>query len=163
MSNEDRLNEVLKMFIIEAFTNTKRPKRNTETLVSLDHRVTEDDLSDVKDKDKVIIKDYEVKITLTYPLRNSYSKKYKSDKGFTIGDIIKCTIEMYKFVYSEEEKTTTTKVTSMDDRIQNGLGLLNRNETNGKFGIWGHDIEDLIIEGIEYDKDEKTVYLSMGS
>jgi hypothetical protein len=30
--------------------------------------------------------------------------------------------------------------------------MYNRNETNGKYGIWGHDIADLDISGISVYK-----------
>jgi len=41
--------------------------------------------------------------------------------------------------------------------------LLNRNQTDGKFGIYGHVISDLVVERINYDSKKKVVSLSMGS
>ena len=32
-----------------------------------------------------------------------------------------------------------------------------------KFGIWGHDIGDLVIEAVTVDFDKKTVRVSVGS
>lgn len=42
-------------------------------------------------------------------------------------------------------------------------GLINRPETNGIYGIWGHDIGDLVIEGMYYDKESKKFTMSIGS
>jgi hypothetical protein len=45
---------------------------------------------------------------------------------------------------------------------QRGI-FLNRNLTNGKFGIYGLDFEDLYLEGFWYDKRNKNVRLFMSS
>ncbi len=34
-------------------------------------------------------------------------------------------------------------------------GFLNRHQTDGVYGIWGHDIGDLCIEGLSYDSNKK--------
>lgn len=52
-----------------------------------------------------------------------------------------------------------TAVIPVEDR---GI-LLNRNRTYGIFGIYGHDLEDLWIENLHYDRDQKRLWLGMGS
>ena len=47
-------------------------------------------------------------------------------------------------------------------RLQQG-GCLNRNQTNGIYGIWGHDIGDLVIECITYCPETKIVSMSIES
>jgi len=42
-------------------------------------------------------------------------------------------------------------------------GLLNRDQTDGVWGIWGHDIGDLVIEELTYDFEAKTVKMCIGS
>jgi hypothetical protein len=44
-----------------------------------------------------------------------------------------------------------------------GVFALNRKKSNGKYGIWGHCIEDLVIERITYNKNNKIVYMFIGS
>ena len=39
----------------------------------------------------------------------------------------------------------------------------NRNLTNGIFGIYGHDIEDLILEHMKYDRINKRLHIFIGS
>ena len=53
----------------------------------------------------------------------------------------------------------TTKVIPIEHRG----GFLNRRATEGKYGIWGHDLSDLFIEGISYYPDSKVVRMFIGS
>ena len=39
----------------------------------------------------------------------------------------------------------------------------NRNTTDGIFGIWGHDFDDLILEGLLYDHKNKLLRIYVGS
>lgn len=41
--------------------------------------------------------------------------------------------------------------------------IINRNMTDGVFGIYGHDMGDLIIEGLWYNRIEKRLYMDIGS
>jgi hypothetical protein len=41
--------------------------------------------------------------------------------------------------------------------------ILNRNSTNGIFGIFGHDLEDLVIEHMHYNKVNKYLSIFVGS
>lgn len=62
----------------------------------------------------------------------------------------------YHEIYIEEEASATTKTIPVEKRE----GLINRNETNGKYGIWGHDLSDLDLSSVEvYQNSEKKIYL----
>lgn len=41
--------------------------------------------------------------------------------------------------------------------------LLNRNTTDGVFGIYGHDLEDLVIENMHYSREGKLLTIYIGS
>lgn len=41
--------------------------------------------------------------------------------------------------------------------------ITNRNTTNGMFGIYGYDIEDLVIQNLYYDRINKNLYLTITS
>lgn len=41
--------------------------------------------------------------------------------------------------------------------------IINRNRTNGIFGIYGHDVDDLYIEKLYYNRLSKTLYMNIGS
>ncbi len=42
-------------------------------------------------------------------------------------------------------------------------GFRNRNTTDGLFGIWGHDFEDLYLEKLFYNRAQKRLEISVGS
>lgn len=54
------------------------------------------------------------------------------------------------------------KVIPLEMRKKIG-GLINRNITNGIYGIWGHDIGDLVIEKLTYIPIEKKLEMFIGS
>lgn len=47
--------------------------------------------------------------------------------------------------------------------LEHRENILNRNTTNGIFGIYGHDLEDLFIEYLHYNRVTKYLSICMGS
>jgi hypothetical protein len=106
------------------------------------------DLPNLDKKDEIIINEKHIKIIIDYPLTNQYQFTLKSDKGFTRGQLLMEISKHYYLLYEEEEKTATIKTIPIDKRTT----MYNRNETNGKYGIWGHDIADMDISEISVYK-----------
>jgi hypothetical protein len=104
----------------------------------------ENDIPNLIDKDEVVIKQPSVKIIIDYPLTNQYEFTLTSDKGFTRAQLLLEISKHYYKVFDEEEESATIKTIPFDKRTT----IANRNETNGKYGIWGHDIADLVLSGI---------------
>lgn len=108
-------------------------------------------------KDDVVIKDNTAVLVIDYPLNKPIEIEIKSNEsvGFKRGELIQLVSKEYKRIYREEEKSAKTKTVPLEDR----QGLINRNETDGKYGIWGHDIEDLDLAVITIHKsnDGKTI------
>lgn len=102
------------------------------------------DLPNLAKRDEIIINNQKIKIIIDYPLTNQYEFTLKSDKGFSRGQLLSEISKHYYSVYEEEEKTAIIKTIPIDKRTI----MYNRNETDGKYGIWGHDIADLDISGI---------------
>lgn len=115
----------------------------------------------IKDGDKIVIDAKKIYIIYSYPLSNNFICEYQNDMGFTKFELIKLIMETYKQIYMEEEQTTQIPVVSIEERIKRG-GLINRNGTNGKYSIWGHDLEDLNLWGISIYTQEGNYYLSLG-
>lgn len=54
-------------------------------------------------------------------------------------------------MYNEEEKTS-------DVKSEHIPGMLNRCATNGRYGVWGHDIDDLILHSADYNPKTGEVF-----
>ena len=108
------------------------------------------DLPNLYKKDEIVIDDNQIRIIIDYPLTNQYEFIPKSEKGFTRGQLLMEISKHYYLLYEEEEKTATIKTIPIDKRTT----MYNRNETNGKYGIWGHDIADMDISEISVYKSK---------
>jgi hypothetical protein len=116
--------------------------------------------SRVANQNEVVITDTEIKIGFDYPLGVPTTLEFKSPSGFTRGALICLIVSSYKQIYAEEEKTV--KAFPVLPVGQRG-DMLNRNTTDGKYRIWGHDITDLWLESINYCSKTRTVLLGIGS
>lgn len=102
------------------------------------------------DADKIVINETEITLYIDYPLENPVKFKLKSnDDGFTKKQLALEISKKYHEIYSIEEKTAQIKTIPKDKRN----GVINRNQTDGKYGIWGHDISDLDLNSIEVYKN----------
>ena len=93
---------------------------------------------------EVVLKQGKYCLKIDYPLDNPYKFKFNvNKKGITRGDFIELVCKHYHKVYDEENGTSNIKEQL---GIDAGCGpLLNRITTNGKYGIWGHVIGDLVL------------------
>lgn len=110
---------------------------------------SEEPITDLKD----------IKITFDYPLGRPIQFSFHSDNGFTKQRFWEAVNLGYTKIYEEE--------THVKGRAKRGADypeciLLNRKETNGPYGVWGHCMGDLILEGITESKPG-VFRLNMGS
>ena len=101
--------------------------------------------------DEILVKNTLINIIFDYPLNNPHTFEFKNEKGFSRKDLVLLISKKYKEIYAEEEVTSTVKTIPVDKRT----GIINRNETQGKYGIWGHDLSDLVLSGIEVHETDK--------
>ena len=92
-------------------------------------------------KDEVVIHDNKVTVIIDYPLTNEYRFTLASNTGFTRASLVKEISQAYYKIYQEEEATASVKTIPINERTK----TYNRNQTNGKYGVWGHDIADLVL------------------
>ncbi|MEO5942803.1 MAG: hypothetical protein ABIP30_15525 [Ferruginibacter sp.] len=102
------------------------------------------DIPNLYNKDEIVIKDTVIKIIIDYPLTNQYEFSLTSTNGFTRQQLLLEISNHYFELYDEEEKTATIKTIPIAKRKT----MYNRNQTDGKYGIWGHDIADLVLDEI---------------
>lgn len=116
------------------------------------------DLLNLINKEKIVIFEKKITIIIDYPLTNEYKFDLSSDKGFTREMLLTEISKHYYKLYEEEENSAAIKTVPMDKRT-----MYNRNQTNGKYGIWGHDISDLVLSYIEvYKNDREEIILVLG-
>ena len=103
-------------------------------------------------KDEIVISQTNVILLIDYPLENAVEIKIVSNNpdGFTRKELAQKISDEYNRIYKEEEESAKTKTTPIEER----QGLINRNKTDGKYGIWGHDIDDLDLSAIILSKTE---------
>lgn len=97
-------------------------------------------------------------LIIDYPVRAPASFVIKQkNKNYTRKELVLEVSRIYHELYDEEEKTASVKTLPMKDRKS-----MNRNETNGKYGIWGHDLADLVLTSIKvYQKSNGQIYLTL--
>jgi hypothetical protein len=117
----------------------------------------QDDFDDEEDKEllppsEIVIASPIINIVIDYPVTNSAEYKHENPGGFTRKLLAELIAGDYQLMYDEEEKTTV---------IQPGTlapFLINRNQTDGRYGIWGHDIGDLILHTATYFPETGNVF-----
>ncbi len=81
-----------------------------------------------------------------------------SKNGFNRIQLLKEISRHYYILFDQEEKTATIKTIPVKQRTT----MYNRNQTNGKYGIWGHDISDLVLaEILVYITTQGQIILSL--
>lgn len=78
-------------------------------------------------------------IHIDYPLTNPAIFKFTTKEPVTYGMLLYTYTIAYQMIYIIEEEEV--------GNIGNIPGMLNRKTSNGKFGIWGHHIGDLVYNG----------------
>ena len=68
--------------------------------------------------------------------------------GFTRAALVKLICEEYAHVYDAEEGTAAIKPTLPEERNGNSK----RNRTDGAYGIWGHDLRDLVVTSAHWTR-----------
>jgi hypothetical protein len=112
------------------------------------------------DVDKIVLPYSNAKLIIDYPLDNpAIFLLTTKNSGFTKRELIHFISEKYYEIYNQEESTSLIKTLPLNER----KGLINRNETKGKFGICCHDISDLDLSSIEIRKNKKgEIHLTIG-
>lgn len=78
-------------------------------------------------------------LLIDYPVSNPYRKRFNTGKkGMTRLKLADFICKHYRKMYAEEDKTAGGDPGHIP-------GMLNRSQSEGKYGIWGHDIGDLVL------------------
>lgn len=91
----------------------------------------------------------------TYPLSHAANFRHTLTPGMTGEDLLVLARADYERIYKEEDAAVGDP-----GHIP---GMLNRQFSEGPYGIWGHDFSDLYFESIEIDSGDRLISFGMGS
>lgn len=109
------------------------------------------------DADKKIIAADDIILIIDYPIDEPVKFPLHSKDGFTKSELLIKIGEVYKKVYEAEESTSSVKTIPIGER----KGLINRNKTDGKYGICCHDIDDLDVSSASISCENKTCVVEL--
>ena len=100
--------------------------------------------------DEIVIPFPHAVLVIDYPLSNPATMEIDAPLplGFTRAALIKAICDEYAHVYDAEEGTAAIKTIPVEERGE----LRNRNRTDGAYGIWGHDLEDLVLTAARWSR-----------
>ena len=100
--------------------------------------------------DEIVIPFEHATLIIDYPLSTPASVELAapSTYGFTRAELVKAICEEYANIYEAEEGSAHVKTVPHDERG----ALRGRNRTDGAYGIWGHDLEDLIVTAARWTR-----------
>jgi hypothetical protein len=101
--------------------------------------------------DEIVIPFEHAVLVIDYPLSTPASIAITAPipLGFTRASLVKEICDEYAHVYDAEEGTANTKTIPIEERG----ALRNRNRTDGAYGIWGHDLQDLILTAVRWTRE----------
>jgi hypothetical protein len=91
----------------------------------------------------------------TYPLSITARIQHPLVGSVSAIDVLLIAQKDYEYIYAAEEKA--------DGNPGHIPGMLNRQASEGPYGIWGHDFSDLYFENINIDNVKKVISFGMGS
>lgn len=123
-----------------------------------DYDPNDDDCEDEEKKEilkgsDIVLQQGTYTIKITYPLSVEVTTKITG--SFTRKQLAQEIAKIYDAIYVDESRSSSIPE-------QNIPGMLNRVQTNGKYGIWGHDISDLILH-TAYLLGDNTIELGVDS
>lgn len=98
-------------------------------------------------------------LKITYPLHNPAVFEVPKEvlNAYFLDELVDFICLKYNQIYQEEEEGLS------EEDLEPKGNLLNRPATNGKYGIWGHEIGDLLITEIFVDLETKEISLMVES
>lgn len=169
--DQEKLNQLNALYdslgpVIDEITFTQ--KASGEDLKTFDDGIIpwislenpQQEISGLIDADKMVLPYSSIRVLIDYPLNKPVFFELSAQaEGFSRRELILAISNKYHEIYQAEEKTAAQKTIPLDER----KGLINRNQTDGEYGIWGHDLSDLDLSIIEVHKNPKgTITLSLG-
>ena len=112
-----------------------------------------------------VISSTQATLIIDYPVTHEKRVLLRAanSKGFTRVELVRKIANAYQNMYVEEANTSTLPIESIQARSNGECMLLNRATTDGKYGIWGHDLHDLMLHTVYYNKQDNTISVHVDS
>ncbi len=103
-----------------------------------------DDPEEVLGKDEIITHAKKATVIFNYPLSGEFKFEFKNSQGkITRREFALFIQSTYHNIYNNESTKPVGNIPGIDNRLP----------SDGPYGIWGHYIEDLVIEGVQHIGD----------
>jgi hypothetical protein len=104
-------------------------------------------IAKLESPNEIVLASPKALLLVDYPVTNETLVPItaKDAGGFRRAELAAAISKAYREIYAEEERTSAVPVIPLEKR---GTPI-NRNRTEGKYGIWGHDLEDLMLHSAE--------------
>lgn len=99
--------------------------------------------------DEVVIPHQYANLILSFPLSTPATLAITAPipYGFTRAELVRTICDEYDSVFDIEEATANTKTLPIE--LRKGIG---RNRTDGLYGIWGHDLSELVVTAVHWTR-----------
>jgi len=106
-------------------------------------------IAQIDKKDEIVIPHEYATLVIKFPLTKPVSLAVSASipEGFTRAELVRTICEQYENVYDIEEATATVKPLPPEERAR-----LGRNRTDGLYGIWGHDLPELVLTAVHWTR-----------
>jgi len=107
-------------------------------------------LATLDQPDDIVIPFPQAVLVIDFPLTTPASVPIEAPLplGFTRAALVKAICDEYSHIYDAEEGTAATKTIPIEERG----GMRGRNRTDGAYGIWGHDLQDLVVTAARWTR-----------
>ena len=107
-------------------------------------------LAALEHPDDIVIPFPHATLVIDFPLTTPASVPIEAPLplGFTHAALVKAICDEYAHIYDAEEGTAATKTIPVEERG----AMRGRNRTDGAYGIWGHDLQDLMVTAARWTR-----------
>jgi hypothetical protein len=111
----------------------------------------EEDKVKIDPKEAILEPNTDYKLCITYPLSRDFVQTISTkNEGMTREDFVELVVLCYNKIYEDEDGTSSIDASHIP-------GMYNRISTDGAYGIWGHDLSDLVLHTLHIKNNKLTL------
>jgi hypothetical protein len=128
--------------------NPQYPKDGPNPFISIANY--EQDIAQLQNQNEIVIPMKVIYVRFTYPLKKAAKFKITAvkEEGLTRAELVRSICETYHLIYKREDEDVGGPTGTINPM------MLNRAQSNGRYGIYGHYIEDLLLHTVRQVSDD---------